>query len=178
MFKLPFGRRAEDAELRDEEEIWSLPDMEAAPDSDSHPLPDTPAFHYEEHEAHPEGVFTAELVGWRPLDSHRAVWRFRVVRTNELEPWNPELLPYVTSTTYRADNNLGRLASALGLVPGVAGLEDHQQPEARSAVRGAIAAFEPDQLLGRQCRIVVGHVRDEVGDVHAKVETVAPIGRI
>jgi hypothetical protein len=152
--------------------------MEAAPDSDRDPLPDTPAFHYEEQEIHPEGVFTAELAGWRPLDSQRAVWRFRVVRTNELEPWSPELLPFVTSTTYRPDNNLGRLASALGLVPGVVGPEDLQRPEARSAVRGAIAAFEPDQLIGRQCRIVVEQVRDEVGDVHAHVKTVAPLGRI
>ncbi|MCC2672421.1 MAG: hypothetical protein K0Q72_4893 [Armatimonadetes bacterium] len=181
MFRLPFGRRAEGPDtdaLRDDEGIWSLPDMEAAPDSDPHSQRDLPSFRYEEHAAHPEGVFTAELAGWRPLDSQRAVWQFRVVRMNDYEPWSPELLPFVTSTTYRPDNNLGRLASALGLVSGVATPEDLQRPEARSAVRGAITALDPDQLIGRQCRIVVEHLRDEVGDVAARVKTVAPLGQI
>jgi len=181
MFKLPFGRRTEGAdaaEPRDAEEIWELPDMESVSQSESISPQSASAFGYDDTQIHPEGVFTAELIGWRPLDGQRAVWRFRSIAENGTEPLPRDPLPFVTGTVCRPDNHLGRLAAALRIVPGIETPADLQKPEIRTAIRDAIASLEPDTLQGRQCRIEVEHVRDDVGDATARIKSVAPMGWI
>jgi len=181
MFKLPFGRRADGpgaTEPHEAGEIWELPDMEAVSHSESVSPPAGSAFDYDDTLIHPEGVFTAELVGWRPLDGQRAVWRFRSVPPSDAEPLPREPLPFVTGTVCRPDNHLSRLAAALRIVPGIETPDDLQKPEIRAAIRDAIASLEPDALRGRQCRIEVEHVRDDVGDASARIKSVAPMGWI
>lgn len=155
---------------------WSLPDMEAVSDSEGLPAPHAASFHYEDTEVHPAGVFTAELIGWRSLDGHRALWRFRAVPSSDFEDWKPETLSFVTGTTCRPDNHLGQVLVALGLVPEVQNPEDLGKPEARAQLRAALDSLDPDDLRGRRCRIQVEHVADELGDVSARIRRLTPPG--
>src|SRR4051794_20715884 len=104
MFRLPFGRRGDEAD----EDFhgggeWSLPDMESVEYTEVRADHRDAAFHYEDRPVQPAGVFTAELVGWSPLDARRAQWRFRVVPEEDIREWSAATLPFVTSTVCRPD---------------------------------------------------------------------------
>lgn len=157
-------------------EEWSLPDMECVQDSDVEPAHRATSFQYEDSEIHPAGVFTAELIGWRALDGCRALWRFRAIPASDFEAWKPEPLPFVTGTTCRPDNHLGQVLVALGVVPGVQGAEDLDRPEIRAQMRAALETLDPDDLLGRPCRIQVEHVRDDLGDLSPRIRRLTPPG--
>lgn len=177
MFRLPFGRRGEVAatsDFADADEIWELPDMEAAGFSEA-PSLSAPAFGYEDAAIHPAGLFTAELVAWRPLDGRRAVWLFRSLSEPGAEPLPYEPLPFLTGTICRPDNHLSRLALALQIVSGIRSPEDLQRAASRPAIEEALANLEPDSLRGRRCRIEVEHVRDDVGDTVSRIKAVHPL---
>lgn len=155
---------------------WSLPDMECVQDFEPEPAPPSASFHYDDAEIHPSGVFTAELIDWRALDGHRALWRFRAVPASDFEDWKPELLSFVTGTICRPDNHLGQVLVALGLVPDIRSPDDLGHPDARAQLRSALDTLDPDDLRGRRCRIQVEHVRDDLGDVSARIRRLTPPG--
>ena len=179
MFKLRGSRPAggEDASLRESDEMWPLPDMEAVESSEiggEHHA--AASFLYEEVEPHPAGIFTAELTGWRPLEGHRAAWSFRVVPQDDVNSAPAGQVAFVTGTVCRPDNHLYRLLTAVGLAPDAHSREELLAPDARRAIRDSVKGLHPETLVGRRCRIEVEHVRDDLGDVTARVTTVAPIG--
>jgi hypothetical protein len=182
VFKSLFGGQAGDVrdvdggEAREDGAIWALPDMEAvaAPETREEPRQRLP-FVYEDARVHPAGVFTAELVGWQPVDGRRAQWRFLVVAANDFQEQERVPLVYHTGAVCRPGNNLYCLLAAVGAAPGLAGPEG-AGPAARADARGAVENLEPEALLGRRCRIRVEHARDELGDVTAAITAVAPIG--
>lgn len=183
MWKPLFGRKSPHAVEDDERDVdysWSLPDMEAAPHGhDATPASrHAPSFQYDEADPYPAGAYTAELVGWRPLDEHRVAWGFRVIPDDDAQPANREPLAYFTGTVYRPDNHLSWLMAALGVVPEVRSAEDLSRAELRPVLREAVRTLDADTLLGRRCRIRVEHVRDDLGNVEARVAHVAPAGWI
>lgn len=149
--------------------------MESAGISEALSSPTPPAFGYDDTQIHPEGSFIAELIGWRPLDGQRAVWSFRSLPGTSQAPLSREPLRWITGTVCRPDNHLSRLVLALRIVSGVQTPDDLQQPSSRQAIQEALAALEPETLIGRRCRIEVEHVRDEVGDPMARIKSVAPL---
>lgn len=177
MFKRRTGRQAEgDLEADESGQEWSLPDMEAARPSDADVWQEG-AFRYEEPEIHPAGVFTAELVASRDGDGARATWIFRTVGEPVGQLGASGRLAYVTGTVCRPSNDLFRLLLALGAIPVQAGEGLGGSADARASIRQAVESLDPDDLVGRRCRIEVEHVRDEVGDVAARVKSVAPMGQ-
>lgn len=178
MFKLFKGQptAGDTPEVGDPADMWPLPDMEAVQETDPVHSPQPPPFHYEEAEVHPAGVFTAELVDWRPTDGQRAIWRFRAIPSSDYDDWTPHPLSFVTGTTCRPDNHLGQLLVAMGLVAEVRAPEDLDRPETRAALRERLRDLDPDELVGRQCRMLVEHVRDELGDLTARIRRLTPAG--
>jgi len=156
---------------------WPLADMESveAPEEQVEARR-APAFFYEDTQVHAAGVFTAELAGWRSLDPRKALWTFRTVAENDFEELYTEPLQYVTGVVCRPDNNLYRLVVAMGLAPEIREPADLLKTASRAAVRQAVRSMQPDEFLGRRCRIEVEHVRDETGDVTARIKSIAPMG--
>jgi hypothetical protein len=179
MFRLPFAKRPEEAdaeELRDTDEMWALPDMEAAPPSPMAAVPEQrAAFQFEDQEIHPAGSFEAELSSWRLLPNDRVAWGFQVTSDSPRQR-GAAPLELVTGATYRQDNHLARLLTALGAVaPREAAELD--RAETRSELERTLSQLVPDSLIGRRCRIEVSHTRDELGNVAAQVSNVAPLGQ-
>ncbi len=178
MFKLFKGQPAagETPEVGDPADMWPLPDMECVQEGDALHPHQPPPFHYEEAEVHPAGVFTAELVEWRPIEGQRAVWHFRAIPSSDYDDWTPQALGFVTGTTCRPDNHLGQLLVAMGVVTDVRNPEDLDRPECRAALRTALRDLDPDDLIGRRCRMLVEHVRDDLGDLTARIRRLTPAG--
>jgi hypothetical protein len=175
--RLQFGRRGQNVVA---EEAWVedevvLPDMDAAEYLEAPERPDfgrSPRFQYESAPLHPAGTFTAELVGWHQIEGDRVRWLFETRPDNDESGARPHRLEWVTGTVLRPENNLCWVLAALGVLPAAqcgAGADP-------AAVREAVAALNPDELLGRQCRIQVGHVRDDLGNTTARIETIAARG--
>lgn len=163
-----FGRKSAEAQdASDGEPIWALPDMECVESPEiSTARGSGVGYQYEEPDLHPAGTFTAELTGHRRLEGQRVAWRFRTVPANELDGARYPTLDFVTGTVCRPDNNLSQLLTALGLVP-TSGAEP-------AAARDALGMLDTGAAEGRQCRIRVEHVRDELGDVTARITGVMP----
>lgn len=176
MFRLPFARRPDEAdpeELRDTDEMWPLPDMEVAPPSPAIPAAPAAPFHFEQSEVHPQGSFPAELATWRKLPGGRVGWGFLTEPAGAPTRPRSGLQEFVTGTTYRADNNLCHLLSALGCLPPAEA--DAASPQAQAELEATLSQLNPDALIGRRCCIDVEHVRDELGNVTARVAGVAPL---
>ena len=170
--KLPFGRSTprNDPGGEQGEEFWALADMECVQDPEARDERDSvPSFSYEDAKVHPAGEFTAQLVGWRALDTQHAVWTFR----SDRQETPPLAIPYVTGRVCRPDNNLCRLMAALGAAPDAGTGGDLSA--FRAAMVEAAKALDPDSLVGKRCRIQVEHTRDDLGDVTAHIRTVAPL---
>ena len=181
MFRLPFGRKGGAADGDPVhgggggDEVW--PDMEAMEYTEIRPEGrEAPSFHYEEGAVQPAGVFTAELVGWSPVDAQRTLWKFRIVPEDDVHYWKPGILPFVTSTVCRPDNHLYQLVVALNVVEGIRSREDLSDPDTRTQLRDRCEALVPMDLIGRRCRIEVEHLRDDLGDTEARIKSVAPLG--
>lgn len=178
MFRLPFGRRGETGGDPTDSDEWALPDMECVEYTEVRPDHRDAAFDYEDPAVQPAGVFTAELVGWSPMDQRRAQWRFRVVPDSDVQGWSPATLSFVTSTVCRPDNHLFHLMAALGMVEGLHRPEDLQSPAVREQLRERCRELSAAELLGRRCRVEIEHVRDELGDVEPRIRRIAPLGWI
>lgn len=156
--------------------------MEAArPDEDwdrSHPPHHKPCFHCEETDVPPTGDFLAELAGWRFTSSHHILWNFRLHPEGDSPGPKQSMLEFETGTVYRPGNHLFQLFEALG---GVEESPDHAilaLPPTDPSVREVVEALDPGELIGRRCRVRVEHVQDEVGDVTARITSVASPGPV
>lgn len=177
MFRLPFAKRSDDSdaeELKATDEMWALPDMEAAPPWPPAAPEQRAAFQLEDAEIHPAGWFEAELAAWRPLPNDRVAWGFRFTREGAAP--RASMLELVTGSAYRRDNHLARLLAALGAVARLEASE-WERSETRAVLERTLSQLEPNRLVGGRCRIEVEHARDELGNVTARVNDVAPLGQ-
>jgi hypothetical protein len=176
MFRLPFARRTDDPdvdEVRDADEMWPLPDMEPPPPPNPVVEERPASFQFEELEVHPRGTFPAELTEWRPLPGQRAAWTFETL-PDGTPGGRPRRLEFVTGTVFRSDNNLCRLLTALrSLEPADCSAADTDA--GRAALAARLSMLEPDSLLGRRCLVEVEHSRDDLGNVTARIHSVAPL---
>lgn len=181
MFKPLFGRRQSQGDVKDRwepEEEFALADMEVgeAPEGGRSRFRE-PTFQYEEVHLHPAGIFTAALVDCRLTERDRVVWTFQTLPENEAQPGPWPHLGYVTGTMYHPENKLCRLMGALGVVDGAECCSGAHHPD-RRAVREAVTNLDPDDVIGKQCRIRVEHVRDDLGNITPQITDVGAPGAL
>ncbi len=155
---------------------WHLPDMEAGHPEDMERPEERvrrQRFHYEEGKTPPAGEHRAELVAWHPLDSHRIVWRFQLVAEEGTGEPAGAALEIRSGVVCREGNHLHQILRALAGRE-CAPLALDAAPASRDAARDAVNAVDPDTLLHRRCRLQVEHVRDDLGDTHARITAILP----
>jgi hypothetical protein len=155
---------------------WHLPDMEAGHPEDFQPAERARVqrFRYEDGKAPPVGEYLSELIGWQTLDAQRVAWRFQLLEESGAVGEAPgAVLEIRSGVVCRPGNHLHQLLRALGGSE-CAPLDLGAASPAEDA-RDVVNALDPDTLLHRRCRLQIEHVRDDLGDVQARIAALLPL---